>query len=126
MLRVTVRTREVEAALRKMRLKPRDLAAAWDRIGAAIKVTAVPLAPVGVTGRLVKSIRQGKAKTQAIVRAGSKPVPYAGVINYGWPARNITPVHFLNDALEANRSRAVDEVHDEINTIARRAGLNIK
>lgn len=123
MIRVRVNSRATELALRKMRLKPRDLAAAWARIGKAIWATAVPLTPVGVSGRLVKSVRQGKAKSFAVVRAGSKSVPYAGVQNYGWDARNIRPVYFLNDALEANRDTAVREVHTEIETIARRVGL---
>ena len=40
--------------------------------------------------------RQQKA---GVIRAGSKSVPYAGVINYGWPARRIKPRPFVNNGV---------------------------
>lgn len=105
-----------------MGLKVRDLHKAWDRIGGLIKADAVPLAPV-LTGRLARNIRQGKTKTSATVRAGGRGVKYAGVQNYGWPAHNITPHHFLNIALARNADNAEDEVRSEVERIARNVGL---
>jgi hypothetical protein len=55
--------------------------------------------PRGTTGALAGSIRAGRGKTKAVVRAGGAKAPYAGVIHYGWPARNIAPHPFLTDAL---------------------------
>lgn len=110
-------------AFRELGLKVRDLSAAWDRIGAAIKRDAVPLTPV-LTGALVNTLRQGKTKTQAVVRAGNnRSVVYAGVQNYGWPGHNIEAKHFLNLALERNRDTADREVMDEIERLTRRVGL---
>ena len=59
------------------------------------KPEAVARAPRGKTGRLAGSIRAGATQKAGIIRAGRKTVPYAGPINYGWPARNIrtTPWH---------------------------------
>lgn len=59
---------------------------------------AQQLAPRGATGRLANSIRAGATRKTGIVRAGRKTIPYAGVINYGWPARHIKPRFFVNNA----------------------------
>lgn len=121
-VRVTGQDR-VQRAFRTMGLRVRDLSAAWDRIGAAIRRTAVPLTPVGKSGALVASLRQGAGKSSAVVRAGGRGVVYAGVQNYGWPGHNIAAKHFLNTALLANRDTAEHEVSSEIERLARRVGL---
>src|SRR5690625_8028143 len=55
----------------------------------AIGLTVVHAAsPLRVTGTLAGTLRAGRGKTKAVVRAGSAAVPYAGPIHYGWPARN--------------------------------------
>lgn len=38
------------------------------------------------SGALLGTIRAGATTKAAIIRAGSKAVPYAGVTHYGWPA----------------------------------------
>lgn len=38
-----------------------------------------------------------------------KTVPYAGPINYGWPARNIRPRTFVNDAVASTESQWAKE-----------------
>lgn len=121
-VRVTGEDR-VQRAFRTMGLRVRDLSAAWNRIGAAIRRTAVPLTPVK-TGALVASLRQGATKTQAVVRMGGRGVVYAGVQNYGWPQHNIAAKHFLNTALLANRDTAEHEITSEIDRLARRVGLS--
>ena len=63
-----------------------------NRQAANIALPAVRnLAPRGKNGRLASSIRVGATQKAGVIRAGSKSVPYAGVINYGWPARRIKP-----------------------------------
>jgi len=57
------------------------------------------------SGALAASIRADTAKGEAIVYAGSYSVPYAGVINFGWPARNISAQPFLTDALTSTESQ---------------------
>lgn len=69
------------------------------------------------TGRLANSIRAGATQKAGVVRAGSKRIPYAGPINYGWPKRNIKPTHFMNDAAEATRPQWVQVYADAVQKI---------
>jgi Bacteriophage protein of unknown function (DUF646). len=71
-----------------------------NRQAADIALPAVrSLAPRGKTGRLVSSVRAGATQKAGVIRAGRKSVPYAGVINYGWPARRIKPRLFVNNGV---------------------------
>jgi hypothetical protein len=56
------------------------------------------------TGALAASGRVNKAARKANVLFGNARVPYAGVINYGWPARHIKAHPFATDAVEATRA----------------------
>lgn len=106
-----------------MGLKVSDLRDAWARIGTKIKRDAIPLTPV-LSGQLVNTLRSGKTKSMAVVRAGNnRSVVYAGVQNYGG-YHNIEPKYFLNRALLKNRDYAEDEVHNELERIIRRVGLS--
>ena len=58
-----------------------------NREAAQIALPAVRnLAPRGKTGRLAGSLRAGATKRAGVIHAGRKAVPYAGPVNYGWPA----------------------------------------
>lgn len=71
-----------------------------NREAAEIAAPAVRrLTPRGTSGKLIKSVRVGATKRAGVIRAGSKAVPYAGPINYGWPAHNISPRTFANDGV---------------------------
>lgn len=78
--------------------------------------TALPavrsLAPHGTSGRLAGSLRTGATQKAGIVRAGRKSVPYAGVINYGWPARRITGRQFVNQGV-ADTERQWTELYKQ-------------
>ena len=50
-------------------------------------------------GRLAGSVRVGATQKAGVIRAGRKNVPYAGVINYGWPARHIKGSQFVNNGV---------------------------
>jgi hypothetical protein len=77
------------------------------------------------SGALQGSIRAGRGKTKAVVRAGSKArVPYAGVVHYGWPARNITGSEFMVDALEDSRDEAFLHINAGIKDLLKKAGLS--
>lgn len=79
--------------------------------------------PVGPTGRLAGSVRAGRGKTKAVVRAGGARVPYAGVIHYGWPARGISPQPFLVSALYATRSSVFGALDAGISDLLKQAQL---
>ena len=71
-----------------------------NRAAAQIALPAVRnLAPRGKTGRLAGSLRVGATKRAGVIRAGRKAVPYAGPVNYGWPARHIKPRLFVNNGV---------------------------
>lgn len=71
--------------------------------------TALPavrnLAPRGETGKLAGSLRVGATKRAGVIRAGRKAVPYAGPINYGWPARRIKPRLFVNNGVASTEAQ---------------------
>ncbi len=69
--------------------------------------TAKTLAP-RQSGALVGSIRALGSQTSGRAAVGKKSVPYAGVIHYGWPARNIRSQPFLTDALERRQNKVLE------------------
>lgn len=57
-------------------------------------------APVGSgrdphPGQLRADIRGNRARNKAVVTAGRSRIPYAGAINFGWRAHNITGVGYM-------------------------------
>lgn len=75
------------------------------------------------SGRLEGTIRAGRGKTKAVVRAGGARAPYAGVIHYGWPARNIAPAPFLLQALQAERGDILQALEDGLVDILKKNEL---
>lgn len=67
------------------------------------------------SGALRASIRGNRAKGKAVVTAGKARVPYAGAINYGWRARGIRGVGFMQAADRVVGPRAVEILEDGIN-----------
>lgn len=76
-----------------------------------------------LSGRLQDTIRAGRGKTKAVIRAGGARAPYAGVIHYGWPARNISPAPFLLSALQAERADVLQALEDGLADILRKRDL---
>lgn len=76
------------------------------------------------TGQLARTVRAGATQKAGVVRAGNNgKVPYAGVINYGWPGHNIKATHFANKAAKATEpewtalySQAVEKIINRITT----------
>lgn len=75
------------------------------------------------SGKLDATIRAGRGKTKAVVRAGGARAPYAGVIHYGWPARGIQAQPFLLDALQAQRAAVLQTIDQGIEEILRKNNL---
>lgn len=74
-------------------------------------------------GTLAGTLRAGKGKTKAVVRAGGARAPYAGVIHYGWPARGITAQPFLINALRAKRGDVLRQLDDGLADILKKNHL---
>ena len=115
--------RELRKALKtvgdeaKAGLKETNLEVA--EIVARAAVTKVP----AQSGALRETIRAAGAQTRASVKAGFKKVPYAGVIHFGWPARNIAPQTFLYDALDSRRGEVLDAYQSGMADLLRKNGL---
>jgi hypothetical protein len=85
-------------------------------------VVRASLPPV-LTGRLASTIRAGRGKTKAVVRAGGSRAPYTPIQHYGYPARNIEPKPFLLDALQRRRGDAFVKLENGIEDILRKNNL---
>lgn len=105
MIRVDVDSTRVDAALGRLDRDLRDipLRDATSRIAQASTAFAPRL-----SGRMAAAISgrdigggQGEIRVEVV---------YGGVINYGWPKRNIAPARFIEAGIEAARRDAVDEV----------------
>lgn len=108
--------------LQAMGLEVEDLKDAFSSIAAEGAQVAAGYAPVR-SGRLSRDVRGNRAKSKAVVTAGRASVPYAGPINYGWPARNIAANGFMQKADEVMAPRAIQMLETEINTQIRKKGL---
>ena len=71
-----------------------------------------------LTGRLASSIRPAGQQAQAVVRAGKKAIPYAGVIHFGWAEHNIAPQPFIYDALDRRADEVIDAYARQVAKIA--------
>ena len=100
-----------------------DLKGAFGAISAQGAALAADFAPHR-TGRLARSVRGNRAKNKAVITAGRKSsTPYAGAINYGWPARGIEASEFMQRADLAMRPVAVEKLEAEIDRAINRRGL---
>lgn len=75
------------------------------------------------SGALRKTIRAGRGKTKAVVRAGTPRTLYAPVIHYGNRAQSIDSQPFVVDALRAQRSAIFARLDDGIAQLLTTAGL---
>lgn len=98
--------RETLRALEKAGADTQDMKDLMHGIGEIVASKARRNTPVK-SGKLAGSIRAGKGKTKAVVRAGGARIPYAGVIEYGWPAHNIESHLMLTDALGSSHTEVL-------------------
>lgn len=117
--------RETLRTLDRLGADAADMRDVMHRVGLLVARTAEQLVPRR-TGRLAGTIRAGRAKARATVRAGSAGVPYAGVIHWGWPARNIAAQPFLLDAAERRRREVVSLVDDGLAQLITKLALDRK
>lgn len=108
--------------LKKAGADAQDMKDLMHSIGEVIVRASQSEAPE-VSGRLAGTIRAGRGATKAVVRAGGAKAPYAGPINFGWPARNIRATGFLTDAANRNQGTALDMLDKGIQEIIERNGL---
>lgn len=71
------------------------------------------------TGRLADSLRAGRGKTKAVVRAGGRRAPHAGIQEYGDPHRGIPATFYIRNALQAQRPNILTQLDAGIDSILR-------
>ena len=76
------------------------------------------------SGRLQKTLKAFGSASIGRVKIGSKAVPYAGAIHWGWPSRNITKNPFLTDALDSKSGEVLTMYSKGLDQILRKHGLD--
>lgn len=118
---VEVIDRGVSRALAELSRRLDDLEVAWERIGGQVLDTIVPGVPVE-SGALVDDLK-AEAGPEGLRIVVGEGVPYAGVINYGWPARNIDGARFMDRAEPSLEEAAPDQLAQEIQDAIDALGL---
>lgn len=119
----TVRVEGLSRTVRALRAAGADVTDVKDLMHEIGQLIVNASQPPRKAGTLADTIRAGRGTTKAVVRAGGAKAPYAGPINYGWPARNIASTHFLNDAADREKGEAVATLDRGIAEILRRNDL---
>ncbi len=114
--------RETVRRLERLGVDVGDLKDAFGAISREVVTEATALVPVD-SGALKGAIRAARTKNKAVVRAGSARVPYAGVINYGWPGRGIAPTSFLTDPANADPEGKVAHLEANLEALIRKHDL---
>lgn len=92
---------------------------ALDQVARALAGAVAAAAPRR-TGRLASSVRPVRARGEA---AAESTVEYAGVIDRGWPARNIAPADFTARGAAAVVDDAAQLIESALQTEIRKTGL---
>lgn len=77
-----------------------------------------------LTGALASSVVGNPSSDKAQIAAGNQAVPYAGVIEYGWPERNIEAQPYLMPAVNNNIGYIVERYNDSIQKVVKKYNLN--
>ena len=73
------------------------------------------------SGNLAKSVRGLATAKRAQLAVGTpSKVPYAGPINFGWPARNIRPQEFIYAGIAKAEDQILDIYVEELDDVARK------
>ena len=115
--------KEVTDSLNKM---ARDLESNIElnkELSTTLSQKASAMAPK-LTGALASSIVGNPSAEKAQILAGSAAVPYAGVIEYGWPKKNIQAQPYLTTTVNNNLGYIVAKYQNSITGIIKQYNLN--
>lgn len=98
--------KEAARRLRKAGADMQQLKAAYKDMAGVVKTNAGHVVPVR-SGKLKRSIRASATQRSGVVRAGRANLPYAGVINYGWPRHHIEATHFMETGLALSQAEVI-------------------
>lgn len=113
--------RELNARLRAAGDDSQDMPDLMHKIGNIVIANA---RPARKTGSVAASMRAGRGRTKAVVRAGyAKRAGHAGVYHYGDPHRGHKSHPFLIDALRRSQPMIINELDNGIDVILRKNRL---
>jgi carbon monoxide dehydrogenase subunit G len=111
--------REVTRSFKQYEGAVDDLKTANAAISSKVAQSAVATTPK-LTGRLASTVKGNRAVQRVQIKAGGARVPYAGVIEYGWPARNIEAQPYLRRAAWTNKDYVIQQYSSNLESIKRR------
>lgn len=114
--------REVQRALKALEASTADLTAVHREVAAEL-VPGVGLRSPRRTGALAASWSAKSTKTRA--RIVSTKV-YAGVIEYGWPARSIRAAKMVRQTIESSQRQIVASYERAIERLGAKAGFEVR
>ncbi len=114
--------RETVRRLERLGVDASDLKEAFGEISREVVTEAAARVPY-VTGNLSRSIRIGNTKNKSVVRAGRASAPYAGVVNYGWPAHGIPATEFLTGPANENPEDKVRRIERNLERLVKKYDL---
>lgn len=113
--------RELNARLRAAGDDTQDMPDLMNRLGNIVIANA---RPPRKSGELAGTLRAGRGRTKAVVRAGyARRGAHAGVVHYGNPHTGSRAQPFLVDALRRAQTQVVTELETGIDTILRKNNL---
>mgnify|MGYP000919819584 CR=1 FL=1 len=113
--------KQLNARLKAAAADTQDMPELMHRIGGIVITNARPPAKSGALGA---SMRAGRGRTKAIVRAGyAKRASHAGVVHYGNPHRGHRAQPFLIDALRRAQPQIITELSTGLDQILRKNNL---
>lgn len=114
-----------QSGLRRMERRISDTDAPADRAGNLVADEARARAPRR-SGALADSIDVSVSAGVATVTAGGPDVPYAGVQEYSWPARNIPAQPYLRPAAEDRTPDVADAYREHVRGNVRRFDAEVR
>lgn len=114
---------QVKAALDKVERDLTDRLSLNKELSQDLSRKASAMAP-RLTGALASSVKGNATNDKAQILAGSQAVPYAGVQEYGWPAKNIQAQPYLRPAVYDNMGYIVEKYNNYIESIVKKYNLD--
>jgi hypothetical protein len=108
--------RKAIKALQEVGVPADEIKLANQQAGELVLAAARPLVPVR-SGRLLNTLRIGRALNKVTVSAGRASVPYANPIHWGWFKRNIKPQPFFVKALGYTREEVYQNYFRSIDSL---------
>ena len=115
--------KEVTDSLNKMARELESNIELNKELSTTLSQKASAMAP-NLTGALASSIVGNPSAEKAQILAGSAAVPYAGVIEYGWPKKNIQAQPYLTTTVNNNLGYIVAKYQNSITGMIKQYNLN--